>query len=302
MAESYAKQPEQKSTFSSENTIRQILKTLKEELQKASPSEATNNFQTDITLVEDEYNEIGNIVDEYGNAWQEYKQSGSKYCSAQIQWNEITQLVNNSTLPAKVKQNIKTLREESYRDETKESLNDTHPKEILKKKQQIFRSIKSHYEQSQEEDAEIYDEYKKNKSFKDTADGWFAELKDLHEQMKEADEKKKYRSAYAVYLEAEKVWQKINGLTSETPEALKKELTDKLRTVLQAKHKRYRWHQDWLDKEQDVAKARTNYETFKPNRLRDFIREAEDVEAEDGETQNDKPEYGTGKGSVTYPV
>src|SRR5262249_5251756 len=133
------------------------------------------------------------------------------------------------------------------------------------------------------------------------ADGWFADLKDLHEQAKSFDNKKKYRSVYAVYLEAEQVWQNINGLTSEGPAKLKNNLTDKLRKVLQAKDERFRWQQDWLAKQQGVTNAQTNYETFKTNRLKDFIREAEDVEAEDGEKQNEKTENETGEGSATCP-
>ena len=218
---------------------------------------------------------------EYEAAYPGYKQSGSQYNTAEIQWNEIKKWDNNSTLSDKVKQDIKKLREESYRDETKESLNDTHPKKILENSKQAFRSIKSCYDQRQEEEEEIFDQYEEEKAFKKTADGWFADLKDLHEQAKSYDDKKKYRSLHAVYLEAEQVWQKINGLTSETPAALKKKLTDKLGKVLQAKDERFRWHQDWLDKQQDVTNAQTNYETFKTNRLKDFIREAEDVEAEE---------------------
>ena len=90
-----------------------------------------------------------------------------------------------------------------------------------------------------------------------------------------------------MYLEAEQVWQKINGLTSATPAALKKKLTDTLWKVLQAKDERFRWQQDRLDKQQDVTNAQTNYDTFKTNRRKDFIREAEDVEAEDGCSPSD---------------
>jgi hypothetical protein len=301
MAEPKAKQCEQKSTLSPNNTIRQILKTLKEELQRISPSEATKTFQEDITLVEDEYNGLPDIVAEYEAAYPGFKKSGLQYNAAEIQWNEIKKWANNSTLSDKMKQDIKKLREESYRDETKEPLNDTHPKKILENSKQAFRSIKSCYDQYQEEEEEIFTQYKEEKAFKMTADSWFADLKDLHERAKSSDDKKKYRSVYAVYLEAEQVWQKIIGLTSETPAALKKELTDKLGKVLQAKDERFRWQQDWLAKDKDVTNAQTNYDTFKTNRLKDFLREAEDVEAENGETQNGKTEYGTGKGPATYP-
>jgi hypothetical protein len=301
MAESQTKQCEQKSTLSSGNTIRHMLKTLKEELQRTAPSEATNDFLTDITKVEQEYNELPDIVAEYAAVYPGFKQSGTQYNTAKSQWNEIKKWETNSTLLDNVKQDIKKLREESYRDETKEPLNDTHPKKILENSKQVFRSIKSCYEQCQDEEKDMFDQYNEEKAFKQTADGWFAELKDLHEQMKSFDDKKKYRSVYAVYLEAEQVWQKINGLTSETPAALKKKLTDKLREVLQAKDERFRWRQDWLAKAQDVTNAQTNYATFKTTRLRDFIREAEDVGAEDGDKQNGKTDNETGKGPATYP-
>jgi hypothetical protein len=303
MAESKEKSCEQKSTLYPENnTIRQMLKTLKEELQRTAPSEATNNLQEDITKVEQEYNELLGIVGVYEAAYPGFKQSGSQYNTAKIQWNEIEKRKNNIALPDKVKQDIKKLREEYYRDETKEHLNDTHPKKVLESRKQVFRSIKSCYEKSKDEEVEIFDQYEEEKKFKETVDGWFTDLKDLHEQAKSSDDNKKYRSVYALYLEAEQVWQKINSLTSETPEVWKKKLRDKIVKVLQAKDERFRWQQDWLAKEKDMNNAQTNYDTFKTNRLRDFIREAEDVEAEDGETQNEKTENETGKSSATYPV
>jgi hypothetical protein len=303
MAESKAKPCEQKSTLSPKTTtIRQMLKTLKEELQRTAPSEITNNFLTDdIAKVEQEYKELTDHVDEYETAWLLFKESGSQYNTAKIQWNEIKKWENNSTLLDKTKQDIKKLREESYRDETEEPLNDAHPKKILENSKQVFRSIKSCYEQQQDEEKEISQQYDNEKKFKETAEGWFAALKDLHEQAKRSDERKKYRSVYAIYLEAEQVWQKINSLTSETPAAWKKKLTETLGKVLQAKDERFRWQQDWLAKEQDVNNADINNKTFETNRLNDFIREAEDVEAEDEETQNGKTENETGKGSATCP-
>ena len=48
------------------------------------------------------------------------------------------------------------------------------------------------------------------------------------------------------------------------------------------------------------AHAQTNYDTFKANRRKDFIREAEDVEAEDGATTNGGYDYGTGQGPAPY--
>lgn len=278
MAESNAKQCEKKSTLSPDNTIRQLLKTLKEELQRTPSSEATQKLQTDITWIEEKYNELPDIVAEYDAAYPDFKQSGSQYNTAESQWNEIKKWDNNSTLPDNVKQTIKKLREESYREETEESLNYAHPKKILESSIQAFRSIKSCYDQRQEEEKYILFQYDKEKSFKNTADGWFADLKELHVQAKEYNEKKKYGSLHAIYLEAEKVWQKINGLASETPAVLKKKLTDKLWEVLQAKDERFRWDQDWFDKQKDVDNAKTNYKMFNTNRRKDFIREAEDMD------------------------
>src|SRR5207249_3247246 len=252
MAESYAKLCEQKSTLSPEETIRQILKKLKEELQKLSlfsPSDATKKFQTDITFVEQEYNGLPDIVAEYEAAYPGYKKSGPQYNSAECQWNEIQKWDNNSPLSKKSRQAIKKLREVSYRDGTEEPLNDTHPKKILEYSQQVFRSIKSCYDQRQEEEGERLAEYNEEKAFKKTVESWFTDLKDLHGQTKNYNDKKKYGSLHAVYLEAEQVWKKIHDLTAETPAALtpaafKKKLTDKLWRVLQAKDERFRWHKD----------------------------------------------------------
>jgi hypothetical protein len=320
MAESTAKQCEQqckqKSKLSSDETIRQILKKLKEELQCLLPSDATKKFLTDITFVEQEYNGLPDVVAEYEAAYPGYKQSGPQYNTAECQWNEIIKWDQSSPLSCKIKRAIKELREESYRDGTEEPpcLNENHPKEILEKSQQAFRSIKSCYDQRQEEEGEILAEYNEKKTFKKTVDGWFTDLKDLHGQTKNYNDKKKYGSLHAVYLEAEQVWRKINGLTSKTPAEvkpptesklktpaeLKKELTEKLWKVLQAKDERFRWHQDWLDMQLAVTNAQTNYDTYKVNRRKDFIREAEDVEAEDGATTSGGTDYGTGQGPATY--
>jgi hypothetical protein len=322
MAESTAKQCEQeceqKSELSPDETIRQILKKLKEELQCLLPSDATKKFLTDITFVEQEYNGLPDVVAEYEAVYSGYKQSGPQYNTAECQWIEIRKWDQSSPPLGNVKEAIKTLREESYRDETEfteeEPPNDNHPKKILDESKRAFRSIKSCYDQRQEEEGDILAEYNEKKTFKKTVDGWFTDLKDLHGQTKSYNDKKKYRSLHAVYLEAEQVWRKINGLTSKTPAELKtpaesklktpaelkKELTEKLWKVLQAKDERFRWHQDWLDMQLAVTNAQTNYDTFKTNRRKDFIREAEDVEAEDGAPTNGGPGYGTGQGPATY--
>jgi len=310
MAESYATSCEQKSKLSPEETIRQILKKLKEELEalsRLSPSDATKKFQTDITFVEQEYNGLPDIVAEYEAAYPGYKQSGPQYNTAECQWNEIQKWDHNSPLSPKSREAIRTLRVDSYRSETEvpPRLNEDHPKKVLKNSQKAFRSIKSCYDQRQEEEGERLVKYNEEKAFKKTVESWFADLKDLHGQTKNYNDKKKYGSLHAVYLEAEQVWKKIHDLTAETPAALtpaafKKKLTDKLWRVLQAKDERFRWHQDWLAKQLAVTLAQTNYDTFKANRRKDFIREAEDVEAEDGATTNGGYDYGTGQGPAPY--
>jgi hypothetical protein len=140
----------------------------------------------------------------------------------------------------------------------------------------------------------------RQKNFTKTADGWFTELTNLHGQTKGYNDKKKYGALHAVYLEAEQVWQKINDLSAKTPAKLKKKLSKALWEVLQAKDEKFRWYKDWLDKQQDVTNAQANYDTFKTNRRRDFIWEAEDVEAADGGTTNGGSDYGAGQGSTTY--
>jgi hypothetical protein len=302
MAESNATSREQQATWSPEETIPQILKRLKKELQGLPPSDATKKFQTDITFVEQEYNGLPDIVAEYEAAYPGYKQCGPLYNTAECQWNEIRKWEHESHphLPKESRKAIKDLREDSYRSETEECLNDDHPKRVLEKSQEDFRSIKSYYDQSQEEEVQILAQYNEKKAFKRTADSWFNDLKDLHGQAKNYNDKKKYRSLYAVYLEAEQVWKKIYDLTSETPAELKKKLTCKLRKVLQAKHTRFHRHKDWLDRQLAVTNAQTNYDTFKSNRRKDFIREAEDVGAEDKEAQNEGTDDETGQGPAPY--
>jgi hypothetical protein len=300
MAESYTTSCKTKSTLSTNYTILQTLQKLKEEIQEAKPSLATQQFQTDITFVEQEYNGIPDVVTAYEAVYPGFKQSGTQYNTAECQWNEIKKWDDNSKLQNGIKQVIQTLREERYRDGTEEGLDNTHPKRILEEKKLAFRSIKSCYAQRQEEEEDIVEKYNKIKAFKETAQGWFVNLQSFHEQAKNHNDKKQYRALHAVYLEAYQVWQRIQGLPSETPAMFKKKLTDALWKVLKAKDERFRWHQYWLCKEEEVIHAQENYDAFAANRLKDFIREAEDVEAAYGETENGETGNGAGEGPVTY--
>jgi hypothetical protein len=169
MTESDVKPCEKKSTLSPDDTIRQILIALQEELKKLPPSEATKKLQEDITFVETEYNKLPDAVAEYETAYPDFKQSGLKYSKAECEWNEIKKWANNSPLPSKTKEAIKNLREASYRDDTEGHLNDKHPKKVLEKRKQDFMAVKSCLERRQAEDEEIVAQYTQAKKlYKDS--------------------------------------------------------------------------------------------------------------------------------------
>jgi hypothetical protein len=223
------------------------------------------------------------------------KESGAKYCTAERQWAAIKEWVAKVTdadLDQSIKNAIEDLRNSNYRDENDDDFkkycdetdqhdNPTHPKCILDKAQKDFTAIKSCFDQRKDEEEEVTKIYVKKKDFKKTVEDWLGDLKTLHEKANDYNTKKQYIALYAVYLEASQVWKKIKRLSStsepQNPAWFKKDLTEKLKKSLIAKHELFRWHDYWLEKLNALAKAKAAYELFTSSRRNNFIREAEDV-------------------------
>jgi hypothetical protein len=279
-------------------TIRQLIKEIKNDLQDPKKSwapEAVQKLQGEISFIEKEYDTIPQLVAAYEQFYLDLKESGAKYCTAERQWAAIKEWVAKVTdtdLDQLTKNAIEDLRNSNYRDEndddfkkycdeTNQHDNPTHPKCILDKAQKDFTAIKSYFDQRKDEEEEITKIYVKKKDFKKTVEDWLGALKTLHEKANDFNMKKKYRSLYAIYLEASQVWKKIKRLSSDSEPQdsawFQKDLTQALKKSLIAKHELFLWHDDWLRKQNALAKAKAAYEAFISIRLKDFLREAEDV-------------------------
>jgi hypothetical protein len=276
-------------------TIRQLIKDIKNDLQdpeKAWVPEAVQKLQGDLSFIEKEYDAIPQLVAAYEQFYPDLKESGPKYCTAERQWTAIKEWVAASNLDQHIKDAIEELRNSNYRSEndddfenycndTDQCAHPTHPKCILDKAEKEFLHIKSCFDQRKEEEESITKIYTKEKDFKKTVENWLGDLKTIYDQANDFNMKKKYRSLYAVYLEARQVWRKIKRLSSnsEPQDAawFQKDLTEQLKKSLLAKHELFCWHDDWLKKQNALAKAKVDYEAFTNNRRKDFLREAEDV-------------------------
>jgi hypothetical protein len=276
-------------------TIRQLIKDIKNDLQDPKKSwvpEAVQKLQGDLSFIEKEYDTIPQLVTVYEQFYPDLKESGPKYCTAERQWTSIKEWVTNSNLNQQTKDAIEELRNSNYRSENdddfekycndiKQNSEMTHPKCILDKAEEDFLHIKSCFDQKKEEEESATKIYTKKKDFKKTVEDWLGDLKTIHDQANDFNMKKKYRSLYAVYLEARQVWRKIKRLSSnsEPQDAawFQKDLTEQLKKSLLAKHELFCWHDDWLKKQNALAKAKADYEAFTNNRRKDFLREAEDV-------------------------
>ena len=276
-------------------TIRQLIKDIKDALQDPRNSwtpAAVQKLQGDISFIEKEYDTIPQLVAAYEQFYPDLKETGAKYCTAERQWAAIKEWVCNAKLIQSIKNAIEDLRNRSYRDEndddfkeycdeTKQSNDPTHPKCILDKAEKDFISIKSCFDQRKDEEEAITKIYTKRKDFKKTVEDWLGDLKTLYDQANDFNMKKKYRSLYAIYLEASQVWKKIKRLSShsEPQDAawFQKDVTEHLKKSLIAKHELFLWHDDWLKKQNALAKAKAAYEAFTSSRRKDFLREAEDV-------------------------
>jgi len=270
-------------------TIPQLVQDVRDKLKTEETegpiraAEAVSTLKEGLAFIEEEYDALPQVIDDYESAYPEFKDPGATYCTADRQWHSIKDWVCDAKLDDATQDAIKKLRTEKYLSKTDQSdLPADHPCRKSSEAELTLRSLKTCLDQRTEEEESITNQYITNKDFKATVEAWFAELTTLHDSAKEYYTKKKYRSLFALYLDACQVWKKIKGLCqgdeAQNPEWLKKLLTEGLKQSLFAKHERFLWHDDWLKKVTAVVDTKAACDAFTSSRRKNFIREAEDVQ------------------------
>ncbi len=259
---------------------------LKWEKKKYPDSEATKNLETTLTELTKEYDEIPKIIAAYEtefNKWLCNELPNSKSVYAKLN-------KDKDNLDEKIRKAIEKLWNKSYVGKASQLKSD------WKDARDTFNDIRSCRDQTKAKKDWAKDDPIPNefdfadfKAYKDKVTGWFKDLEELSKKAyevinKETPNVKDYKKFFAYFLEFCAIWNKVKNLEKDrTPEWLNGELTKALRKWIIATNEHFYWEKDWILKEEAVDQRKTDYEDFEKVRRERFIREAQDVEAEDSE-------------------
>ena len=283
------------------STIGRLLKELKtilqEELAKNPTSEATTEFQKNLTILDKEYKDnVPKIVDDYQ---QEYSSLvREKLSKVEEQYKKLVNWSDDSDNPGhKLREAITELREKFYND----------VEDCLKAKwdsaRKEFKNGKCCRDQALERKKITEQQFEYYKKFQGRVTTWFKELDNIYKKAEALLDVENYKALYAYRLEFHSILCEVrqlkqnetkkitpNSTVVKEPEWLKIVLTECLRNSCLATYEYFYWQQNWIELTEQEKKAAEQYHNFQNMRMDDFIREAQDIElTEDSEGCYDEP-------------
>ena len=283
------------------STIGRLLKELKIILQKElannPTSEATTEFQKNLTILDKEYkDDVPKIVDDYQ---QEYSSLvREKLLKAEEKYKKLVNWSDDNNNPGhKLREAITELREKFYND----------VEDCLKVKwdsaREEFKNGQCCRDQALERKKITEKKFEDHKKFKERVNNWFKNLDNIYKEAEALLELENYKALYAYRLEFHSILCEVrqlkqNETTGKKPNVpvakdskwLKNALTECLRDSCLATYEYFYWQQNWIELTEQEKKAAEQYHNFQNMRMDDFIREAQDIElTEDSEGCYDEP-------------
>jgi len=245
------------------SSIRERLNELLKLVQAGPESDATKKLKDDLDTLTKEYSGLTDVVGKYETAYKEFlnlKHQAEAHVEQMGKWTE------------KIKDEVKKPIDKLWDDSKTE-----HDK--LKKEKEdsetALDSLKGAYDQAAAEESREAAIFQERKKFEDKAKSYFTDLTALQREADTYQKAGKERPLYAVYVVAKDLFQKIEDL--DDPTQFKTALDGSLRTLIDAKEKRFKAHKELLEKQEAAKNTKTNYDSFVEGRRKAFVRDAQDV-------------------------